>query len=88
MSFVNLNDNNLQKRLSREFRFKVYCIMAMTFALGFVLFLFTSIFSTGYSAFYKTMIPIEISLSSVVPDSNSFALMTNEEINDLSIYSL
>ena len=86
MSFTNINDANLKRRLSKEFRFKLYCILAMTFALGFVTFLFTSIFSSGYSAFYRTVIQVEVSLSEVVQNNNSFALMSNVEIQKLDTF--
>ena len=77
---------NLKKRLKSERRFQIFCITAISFALIFVLILFLNIFSSGYSAFYKTTIAIDVDYSQVIEDTTQFAAMSDDEINKLDLF--
>ena len=50
----------LKGRYSAEKRFKLYGVFAVSLALGAVIFLLFTIFSTGYSAFWRTEFQVEI----------------------------
>ena len=54
------NSSFLKGRCSAEKRFKFYGVFAVSLALGAVIFLLFTIFSTGYSAFWKTEFQVEI----------------------------
>ena len=54
------NSSFLKGRYSAEKRFKLYGVFAVSFALGAVIFLLFTIFSTGYSAFWRTEFQVEI----------------------------
>ena len=54
------NSPFLKGRYSAEKRFKFYGVFAVSLALGAVLFLLFTIFSTGYSAFWRTEFQVEI----------------------------
>ena len=54
------NSSFLKGRYSAEKRFKFYGVFAVSLALGAVLFLLFTIFSTGYSAFWRTEFQVEI----------------------------
>ena len=54
------NSSFLRGRYSAEKRFKLYGVFAVSLALGAVLFLLFTIFSTGYSAFWRTEFQVEI----------------------------
>ena len=54
------NSSFLKGRYSAEKRFKLYGIFAVSLALGAVIFLLFTIFSTGYSAFWRTEFQVEI----------------------------
>ena len=54
------NSSFLKGRYSAEKRFKLYGVFAVSLALGAVLFLLFTIFSTGYSAFWRTEFQVEI----------------------------
>ena len=64
MSKINLmagsNSSFLKGRYSAEKRFKLYGVFAVSLALGAVIFLLFTIFSTGYSAFWRTEFQVEI----------------------------
>ena len=79
--------NSLNKRLNSEKRFRVYCIGAMSFALAWVLILFLNIFSSGYSAFYRTVIQVDVPFLNLIEDTTQFSEMSSEDINNLSMYS-
>lgn len=79
--------NSLNKRLNSEKRFRIYCIGAMSFALAWVLILFLNIFSSGYSAFYRTVIQVNVPFVNLIEDTSQFSEMSSEEINKLSMYS-
>ena len=79
--------NSLNKRLNSEKRFRIYCIGAMSFALAWVLILFLNIFSSGYSAFYRTVIQVDVPFLNLIEDTTQFSEMSSEDINNLSIYS-
>lgn len=53
------NSSFLKGRYSAEKRFKFYGVFAVSLALGAVLFLLFTIFSTGYSAFWRTEFQVE-----------------------------
>ena len=79
--------NSLNKRLNSEKRFRTYCIGAMSFALAWVLILFLNIFSSGYSAFYRTVIQVNVPFVNLIEDISQFSEMSSEDINKLSMYS-
>ena len=79
--------NSLNKRLNSEKRFRIYCIGAMSFALAWVLILFLNIFSSGYSAFYRTVIQVDVHFLNLIEDTTQFSEMSSEDINNLSMYS-
>ncbi|MCH2302000.1 MAG: phosphate ABC transporter permease PstA [SAR324 cluster bacterium] len=54
------NSSFLKGRYSEETRFKFYGVFAVSLALGAVIFLLFTIFSTGYSAFWRTEFQVEI----------------------------
>ena len=54
------NSSFLKGRYSAEKRFKLYGVFAISLALGAVIFLLFTIFSTGYSAFWRTEFQVEI----------------------------
>ena len=54
------NSSVLKGRYSAEKRFKLYGVFAVSLALGAVIFLLFTIFSTGYSAFWRTEFQVEI----------------------------
>ena len=56
----------LRKRHRAERRFRMYGIAAIVFAVAFLLFLFGSIFSQGWSAFLQTSIQLPVTLSQEV----------------------
>ena len=84
MTRVN-NDNRLAKRLNAEKRFQFYCISAIAFSLIFVVILFINIFSSGYSAFYKTVIEVDFDVTQIDED---IATLTDLEIRKLDIFGL
>ena len=79
--------NSLNKRLNSEKRFRIYCIGAMSFALAWVLILFLNIFSSGYSAFYRTVIQVDVPFLNLIEDTTQVTEMSSEDINNLSMYS-
>ena len=79
--------NSLNKRLNSEKRFRIYCIGAMSFALAWVLILFLNIFSSGYSAFYRTVIQVDVPFLNLIEDTTQFSERSSEDINNLSMYS-
>ena len=79
--------NSLNKRLNSEKRFRIYCIGAISFALAWVLILFLNIFSSGYSAFYRTVIQVDVPFLNLIEDTTQFSEMSSEDINNLSMYS-
>lgn len=54
---------NLHKRHRKEKRFKAFGIAAISFALAFLVILFTMIFLKGSSAFWRSEIALEVNLS-------------------------
>jgi len=83
---LTFSNDNLRSRLASEKRFKFYGIIAIILALSFVLILFTNIISKGYSAFYRTLISIDINLSEGF-DVSELSVMTDKEIYVLDFYS-
>jgi phosphate transport system permease protein len=59
----------------------------MSFALAWVLILFLNIFSSGYSAFYRTVIQVDVPFLNLIEDTTQFSEMSSEDINNLSMYS-
>jgi len=51
---------NLRRRYRAERRFKAYGLVAVTLSLLFVVFLFTTIISKGYSGFRQTYVQLEV----------------------------
>ena len=62
----------LRKRHAAEKRFRFYGILALLFGLGFLVFLFSSIISKGWTAFVQTSIelPIDFSAEVINPSGN------------------
>ena len=78
--------SNLKKRLKAERRFRYYGIFAISLALIFVLILFTNIISKGYSAFYRTLIAVNIEFNDEI-NLESIKEMSDEEIKQIDLYS-
>lgn len=53
-------NKRLKKRYNAERRFKWFGLLAIFFALGFLAFLMTTIFLSGYTAFKQTFVELEI----------------------------
>ncbi|GIS36882.1 MAG: hypothetical protein Ct9H90mP8_3020 [Pseudomonadota bacterium] len=64
------NSSFLKGRYSAEKRFKLYGVFAVSLALGAVIFLLFPIFSTGYSAFWRTEFQVEIQLMVTILESH------------------
>ena len=75
-SLSSFKSEEAQKKLRRrhwaERRFRMYGIAAILFALAFLVFLFTSIFTQGWSAFLQTSVklPVEFSREVINPSGN------------------
>ena len=65
-------EKKLRKRHRAEQRFRMYGIAAILFAIAFLVFLFGSIFSKGWTAFLQTSIklPIDFSQEVINPSGN------------------
>ncbi|CCQ73397.1 phosphate ABC transporter permease PstA [Magnetospira sp. QH-2] len=59
---------SLKQRYSAEFRFRAYGIAAIGAALIMLIVLFGTIFGNGYSAFWQTVMPLEIYMDEQVID--------------------
>ncbi len=69
-STVDKMKKGLRRRYAAERRFRLYGQLSILLALMFMLFLFTAIFSKGYTAFQQTFISVSIDLSGEeFPDS-------------------
>jgi len=55
-----LVEASLRRRYRAERRFRLYGILAVVFGLGFVVFLFSSIISTGWTVFQQSYIKLDI----------------------------
>ena len=55
-----LVEASLRRRYRAERRFRLYGILAVIFGLGFVVFLFSSIISTGWTVFQQSYIKLDI----------------------------
>jgi phosphate transport system permease protein len=75
-SLSSFKSEEAQKKLRRrhwaERRFRMYGIAAILFALAFLVFLFTSIFTQGWPAFLQTSVklPVEFSREVINPSGN------------------
>ena len=83
---LKISGSNLKKRLKAERRFRYYGIFAISLALIFVLILFTNIISKGYSAFYRTLIAVNIEFNDEI-NLESIKEMSEEEIKQIDLYS-
>ena len=83
---LKISGSNLKKRLKAERRFRYYGIFAISLALIFVLILFTNIISKGYSAFYRTLIAVNIEFNDEI-NLESIKEMSDEEIKQIDLYS-
>jgi phosphate transport system permease protein len=63
----------LKRRHAAEMRFRLYGILALLFGLGFLIFLFSSIISKGWTAFVQTSIEIPVTVDAQVnnPSGNT-----------------
>ena len=66
LNVTKLIENSLEKRNQKERYFRIYGISSLVIAVVFLLTFFTSIISTGYQAFIKTDIELDIYLDSQV----------------------
>ena len=66
LNVTKLIENSLEKRNQKERYFRIYGISSLVIAVVFLLTFFTSIISTGYQAFIKTDIELDIYLDSEV----------------------
>ena len=64
----NLSKARIQKRYAAEARFKFYGLAAISVAILFLAILLTTIVSKGYSAFFNTVVSIEVFLDPTVID--------------------
>jgi len=79
-----LDTRKLRKRARAETRFRMYGVMALLFAASALLFLVSTIVSSGHSAFFSTMLNLEIELD---PDSLGIqAPYTEENLKGGSYY--
>ena len=63
-----LVEAGLRRRYRAELRFRLYGILAVAVGLAFVAFLFTSIISTGWTAFQQSYLQLEIEYSADIID--------------------
>jgi phosphate transport system permease protein len=63
-----LVEASLRRRYRAERRFRLYGMLAVVFGLGFVVFLFSSIISTGWTVFQQSYIKLEIHYDAEVLD--------------------
>src|SRR5689334_9773346 len=63
----------LKRRHAAEMRFRLYGILALLFGLGFLIFLFSSIISKGWTAFVQTSIELPVTFDAQVinPSGNT-----------------
>jgi len=57
---IDIVNRGLAKRYGSELRFKIYGLIAVVISLSFLLLLFITIFSNGYSAFFQTHVKLEV----------------------------
>jgi phosphate transport system permease protein len=65
-----VDDARLRRRYAAERRFRLYGALAIATALGMLALLLASIISTGYTAFWKTEIALDLELDREVIDPN------------------
>jgi len=58
---IDIVNRGLAKRYGSEQRFKFYGLVAVVISLSFLVLLFFTIFSNGYSAFFQTFVQLEVS---------------------------
>ena len=63
-----LVERSLRRRFRAERRFRAYGLAAVALGLGFVVFLFGSIISTGWTVFQQTYVQLDISYDAAVID--------------------
>ena len=66
LNVTKLIEKSLEKRNQKERYFRIYGISSLVIAVFFLLTFFASIISTGYQAFIKTDIELEVFLDSEV----------------------
>ena len=66
LNVTKLIEKSLEKRNQKERYFRIYGISSLVIAVVFLLTFFASIISTGYQAFIKTDIELEVFLDSEV----------------------
>ena len=57
---IDIVNRGLAKRYGSEQRFKIYGLIAVFISLAFLVLLFFTIFSNGYSAFFQTFVKLEV----------------------------
>lgn len=81
----------LQKRYNSEKRFKLYGKLAISFALIFLCIFLYKIFSTGFSAFQKTLIKVDVTYNSellFLDENPSLDDIKNADYYDLALETM
>jgi len=67
---IDIVNRGLAKRYGKEQRFKIYGLIAVILSLSFLVLLFFTIFSNGYSAFFQTFVELEVFFDPAFIDKN------------------
>jgi len=67
---IDIVNRGLAKRYGSEQRFKIYGLVAVVISLSFLVLLFFTIFSNGYSAFFQTFVQLEVSFDPAFIDKD------------------
>ena len=88
---MNRKEIFLQKRYNSEKRFKLYGKLAISFALIFLCIFLYKIFSTGFSAFQKTLIKVDVTYNSellFLDENPSLDDIKNADYYDLALETM
>jgi phosphate transport system permease protein len=77
-----LVERGLRRRYAAEQRFRAYGLIAVLFAISFVMFLFSSIISKGVSVFRQAYVQLEVFYDPAIIDPAGDALRSNLELAD------
>ena len=67
---IDVVNRGLAKRYGKEQRFRIYGLVAVVVSLSFLVLLFFTIFSNGYSAFFQTFVKLEVSFDPAFIDKD------------------
>ena len=70
---IDIVNRSLAKRYGKELRFKIYGLIAVVLSLSFLVLLFFTIFSNGYSAFFQTFVKLEVFFDPAFIDKDNLA---------------